>query len=85
MPGGSQAGTSFLVFIACLLAVLASVSLQGQSVHPLLCSFHGAINTIGEGIFLGKGRKNPLFFLGYILMATHSIYLWYQGISKDKA
>ena len=87
MPGSSQAGTSFLVFTAaCLLARFWLAALYKVSQSILYCVlFHGAINTIGEGIFLGKGTENPLFFLGYILMAAYSIYLWYQRDQQDKA
>jgi len=86
-PGSSQAGTSFLVFTAaCLLARFWLAALYKVSQSILYCVlFHGAINTIGEGIFLGKGTENPLFFLGYILMAAYSIYLWYQRDQQDKA
>ena len=64
---------------ACLLARFWLAALYKVSQSILYCVlFHGAINTIGEGIFLGKGTENPLFFLGYILMAAYSIYLWYQ-------
>ena len=87
MPGSSQAGTSFLAFTAaCLLARFWLAALYKVSQSILYCVlFHGAINTIGEGIFLGKGTENPLFFLGYILMAAYSIYLWYQRDQQDKA
>ena len=86
-PGSSQAGTSFLVFTAaCLLARFWLAALYKVSQSILYCVlFHGAINTIGEGIFVGKGTENPLFFLGYILMAAYSIYLWYQRDQQDKA
>ena len=87
MPGTSQAGTSLLVFTAaCLLSRFWLAALYKVSQSILYCVlFHGAINTIGEGIFLGKGTENPLFFLGYILMAAYSIYLWYQRDQQDKA
>ena len=86
-PGSSQAGTSLLLFTAgCLLARFWLAALYKVSQSILYCVlFHGAINTIGEGIFLGKGTENPLFFLGYILMAAYSIYLWYQRDQQDKA
>ena len=71
---------------ACLLARFWLAALYKVSQSILYCVlFHGAINTIGEGIFLGKGTENPLFFLGYILMAAYSIYLWYQRDQQDKA
>jgi len=70
--------------VAAALFWLAALYKVSQSI--LYCVlFHGAINTIGEGIFLGKGTENPLFFLGYILMAAYSIYLWYQRDQQDKA
>lgn len=71
---------------ACVLARFWLAALYKVSQSILYCVlFHGAINTIGEGIFLGKGTENPLFFLGYILMAAYSIYLWYQRDQQDKA
>ena len=71
---------------ACLLARFWLAALYKVSQSILYCIlFHGAINTIGEGIFLGKGTENPLFFLGYILMTAYSIYLWYQRDQQDKA
>lgn len=71
---------------ACVLARFWLAALYKVSQSILYCVlFHGAINTIGEGIFLGKGTENPLFFLGYILMAAYSIYLWYQRSQQDKA
>lgn len=71
---------------ACVLARFWLAALYKVSQSILYCVlFHGAINTIGEGIFLGKGTENPLFFLGYILMAAYSIYLWYQRDQRDKA
>lgn len=71
---------------ACVLARFWLAALYKVSQSILYCVlFHGAINTIGEGIFLGKGTENPLFFLGYILMAAYSIYLWYQRNQQDKA
>ena len=70
---------------ACVLARFWLAALYKVSQSILYCVlFHGAINTIGEGIFLGKGTENPLFFLGYILMAAYSIYLWYQRDQQDK-
>ena len=86
MPGSSQAGTSLLVFTAfCLLSRFWLAALYKTSQSVLYCVlFHGLINTIGEGIFVGKGTENPLFFLGYILMAAYSIYLWYQRSQQDK-
>ena len=86
-PGSSQAGTSLLVFTAfCLLGRFWLAALYKTSQSVLYCVlFHGLINTIGEGIFVGKGTENPLFFLGYILMAAYSIYLWYQRDQQDKA
>ena len=48
---------------ACLLARFWLAALYKVSQSILYCVlFHGAINTIGEGIFLGKGTENPLFF-----------------------
>lgn len=87
MPGSSQAGTSFLVFTAaCLLSRFWLAALYKVSQSVLYCVlFHGLINTIGEAIFVGKGTENSLFFLGYILMAAYSIYLWYQRDQQDKA
>ena len=71
---------------ACVLARFWLAALYKVSQSILYCVlFHGAINTIGEGIFLGKGTENPLFFLGYILMAAYSSYLWYQRDQQDKA
>lgn len=71
---------------ACVLARFWLAALYKVSQSILYCVlFHGAINTIGEGIFVGKGTENPLFFLGYILMAAYSIYLWYQRDQQDKA
>ena len=71
---------------ACVLARFWLAALYKVSQSILYCVlFHGAINTIGEGIFQGKGTENPLFFLGYILMAAYSIYLWYQRDQQDKA
>lgn len=71
---------------ACLLARFWLAALYKVSQSVLYCVlFHGLINTIGEGIFVGKGTESPLFFLGYILMVAYSIYLWYQRDQQDKA
>lgn len=86
LPGSSQEGVSFLVFLAsCLLGRFWFAALYKKSQSVLCCIlFHGLINTIGEVIFVGKGTENPLFFIGYSLMTVYSIYLWYQSQANEE-
>ncbi len=63
-PGSSQAGTSFLVFAACLLSPVSGWQpfTEPVSLSSNVSLFLGSlILTIGEGIFVGKGTENPLF------------------------
>lgn len=86
MPGTSQNGVSFPIFMAfCILASFWLAALHKKTQSILYCVlFHGLINTIGEGVFTGKGTENPLFFIGYILMAVYASWLWHRTDQEEK-
>lgn len=85
IPGSSQAGTSFLLFVVDVLVIsFAFAGLYKHSQSIWYCGLFHAFNNTLAGSFVQEGLNHLIYLIGIGLMAIYASWLWYQTQAKER-